>query len=108
MSDKIKVNLDSKATLIDGTPVTWTHLDGTAKETTWAYMAYKAVSEKYQGEADMDFKTAYDRGKLAKRLLKGGDIELSPESMTELKRLFAKRYNCDQVVGFAEALGMEE
>lgn len=108
MSDKIKVNLDANAVLLDGSLVMWKNADGTEKEVSWAYMAYKAVADRYQGEENMDFKSAYDRGKLAKRILAGGDIELTPESLVELKRLFAKRYTPDQVMGFAEALGMKE
>lgn len=105
-TDKIKVNLDAEAKLLDGKLVIWSETDGSSHPVSWGFMAYKAVASRYKGEEEMDFKAAYDRGKLAKRLFKGGYIELSPENLIEIKRLFAKRYDIDQLMGFAEALGM--
>lgn len=108
MPEKIKINLDQPAFLIDGTKVVYGNPDGKLIDATWAFLAYKAVAAKYPDDQGLDFKASYDRGKLASRLFKGGDIELTDESLKEIKRLFAKAYNADHLVGFVIALGLNE
>lgn len=108
MSEKIKINLDQPAFLIDGTKIIYGNSDGRSVDATWAFLAYKAVASKYPEDAQLDFKASYDRGKLAARLHKGGELELTKESMDEIKRLFAKAYSSDHLMGFAAALGLDK
>jgi len=48
------------------------------------------------------------RGRLARKLKRGGDMEFSPEQIVEIKRLFVKMFTPDYVDGFAQLLGVEE
>jgi hypothetical protein len=108
VADKIKVNLDAEARFIDGEPINWQDAQGKLRPCPWSFLAYKAVATRYSGEESMDFEASRKRAKLAKKLQKGGDIELTDEQSVEMKRLFAKRYDPDYVAGFAEALGIAD
>lgn len=100
----IKVNLDKPAALIDGTPVYW---EGEAKvRATWAFLAYKAVAARYQDDANLDFDQSARRATLARKLCKGGDLELTDWESLETKRLFAKRWDPDYVAGFCDSFGI--
>ena len=108
MSDKIKVNLDAKAENVQGDELFLQSPGKPDKQATWAAMASVAVAGRYQGEENMDFDKTLERGRLAKKLRKGGEIELKTEQFEEIKKLFAKRWGPDYVAGFAEAMGITE
>lgn len=108
MSDKIKVNLDTKAENVQGDDCVLQTPGKPDRFGTWAAMASIAVAGRYQGEENMEFDKALERGLFAKKLRKGGDMELTTFQFEEVKKLFAKRWGPDYVAGFAEAMGITE
>jgi len=108
LSDKIKVNLDAKAENVQGDELLLQTPGKPDKLATWGVMASVAVAGRYAGEENLDFDKTLERGRLALRLRKGGDLELTATQFEEIKKLFAKRWGPDYVAGFADAMGIAE
>jgi hypothetical protein len=107
MPELIRLFLDAEATSIDGTPMTRTQ-DGKEVPATWGWLAHRAVATRFKGEEDMSWDKCLERGKLAKRLARGGEIRVTSGQLEEIKRLFAKAWQPDLVAGFAELVEQEE
>lgn len=50
----------------------------------------KAVAEKHRGDEDLDFEQQYSRGKLARKIAMGGNVQLSLEEIALIKECVAK------------------
>ena len=66
-----------------------------------------AVGAKYQGDEALPFDEQLKRGELARKIAKGGNIELTEEEIVQIKTLVAKGASIVVIQQFSEALKAE-
>lgn len=85
-------NFDTILTDINDKPIKEKNESGEEKELIIKNLVVNALSASFQDEAGLSGEKKFSRGLLATKIHAGGDIDVKPEEIVEIKSLIGKAY----------------